>query len=225
MENILPSLIGTFCAEILTLPICTIKTVYQSNNNLTVKQTIQQIYKQNNYKGFVNASFPAVISQLLSTSSKYTFYEILKKHRNTHTNDLFNNSLNGILSGLAGSILTHPFDVWKNYKQRNETFIITNYKSFYKGYSGTVYKNIVLYGCLFPIYDFYKSKTNSVLLSSIATSTTVGIFVQPFDYYKTVKMSGVKYDLVYNFYKGYFLMLSRTIPHFMITMTVTEYLK
>jgi len=46
MENILPSLIGTFFAEIFTLPICTVKTVYQINSNLTIQQTIQQIYQR-----------------------------------------------------------------------------------------------------------------------------------------------------------------------------------
>ena len=32
MDNLISSIIGTGCAEILTLPICTVKTVYQNSN-------------------------------------------------------------------------------------------------------------------------------------------------------------------------------------------------
>lgn len=228
IENIIPSVIGTLSAEILTLPICTIKTVYQNNKSLSIKQTINQIIKNSGYKGFIQASYPAILSQVISTSTKYSFYTLIKEKRKTESSDLISNSLNGMLGGLLGSIFSHPVDVWKNYLQRNEKF---NWKSldiklYYQGYSASIYKNIVLYSCLFPIYDYYKSKFNSIYLSSICTTLTVSFIIQPFDYYKTIKMAGYKESIgLKDFSRGFSLMLARSIPHFLITMIITEKIK
>ncbi len=158
----------------------------------------------------------------MSTSSKYTFYEIIKNYRNTQKNDLLNNSLNGICGGLFGSVFSHPFDLWKNYKQRNQSFDFKNYKIYYQGYSGSILKNIVLYSCLFPIYDFYHNKFNNNYIAAPLTSITVSTIIQPFDYYKTIKMANNKGT---NFFRGYTLMIARSIPHFLITMEITNKIK
>jgi hypothetical protein len=228
IENIIPSVIGTLSAEILTLPICTVKTVYQNNKSLSIKQTINQIIKNSGYKGFIQASYPAILSQVISTSTKYSFYTLLKEKRKTESSDLISNSLNGMLGGLLGSIFSHPIDVWKNYLQRNEKFNWKNLniKLYYQGYSASIYKNIVLYSCLFPIYDYYKNKFNSIYLSSICTTLTVSFIIQPFDYYKTIKMAGYKESIsLRDFRRGFSLMLARSIPHFLITMIITEKIK
>lgn len=224
--NLFPSVIGTLSAEILTLPICTIKTVYQNNPSLTVLDCIELIKKNSGYKGFIQASTPAIIGQIVSTSTKYTFYYYLKNLRQTDSSDLFANSLNGMVGGLAGSIFSHPLDVWKNYSQRNQNFPWTNFKSYYQGYSASIYKNLVLYSCLFPIYDYYKLKFDSIYISSILTSLTVSFIIQPFDYYKTIKMAGLNQNIkLTNLSRGFGLMLARSIPHFLITMVVTEKIK
>lgn len=228
MEHIIPSVIGTLTAEIITLPICTVKTVYQNNKTLTINQTINFIIKNYGYKGFIQASYPAILSQIISTSTKYSFYKYIKEIRKTDSSDILSNSINGMLGGLFGSIFSHPIDVWKNYLQRNEKF---NWKSldiklYYQGYTSSIYKNIVLYSCLFPIYDYFKGKFNSIYLSSVCTSLILSIIIQPFDYYKTVKMAGyTKPFKLTDFTRGYSLMLSRSIPHFLLTMVVTEKIK
>ena len=135
-----------------------------------------------------------------------------------------------MVGGILGSLFSHPIDVWKNYLQRNEYFNWTcfNFKVYYQGYSASIYKNAVLYSCLFPVYDFYKIKFDSVYLSSIATTLTVSTIIQPFDYYKTVKMSGVatkEHFKLKNFFRGYGLMVFRSVPHFVITMVITEKIK
>lgn len=227
LDNLIPSIIGTFIAEIITLPICTVKTVYQ-NNNLSLKETINLIKKNSGYKGFIQASMPAILGQIISTSTKYTFYNYIKDLRQTKSNDLISNSLNGITGGLLGSVFSHPIDVWKNYLQRNENFPwkSLNPRLYYQGYTASIYKNIVLYSCLFPIYDYYKNKFNSIYISSVCTTITVSFIIQPFDYYKTIKMSGYNHTLkLSNFSRGFGLMLARSIPHFFITMIVTENIK
>ena len=227
-NNLFPSIIGTLVAEIVTLPICTIKTVYQNNSKLNIRQTINLILINSGYRGFFQASVPAIISQMVSTSTKYTFYNKIKEYRQTKSNDLLSNSMNGIIGGILGSIFAHPIDVWKNYSQRNEKFNWQkiDYKLYYQGYSASMYKNIVLYASLYPIYDFYKHKFNSIYISSIATTITVSFIIQPFDYYKTVKIAGNKFDFkLNNLSRGFGLMLFRSIPHFLITMIIVEKLK
>lgn len=231
-SNLFPSLIGTLGAEIITLPICTVKTIYQNNPmHKSIGYTVKNIIETTGYKGFIQASPHAVLSQVISTSTKYTFYHKIKKFRQTDSNDLISNSFNGLVGGILGSFFSHPIDVWKNYVQRNEYF---NWKSFnpklyYQGYTASIYKNAVLYSCLFPLYDYYKKKFNNVLISSVFTTMTVSAIIQPFDYYKTVKMAGtnVKFDMgnIKQFGRGFNLMLLRSVPHFLITMGITEKIK
>jgi hypothetical protein len=227
MEHLVSSIIGSGCAEILTLPICTVKTIYQTNllPNKTISQIISHIYSTQGFKGFFQASVPAIASQILSTSSKYYLYHRIKEFRQTNSSDLFNNSINGALGGVGGSLLSHPFDVWKNYLQRGQKLPILSIKILYSGYSGSFIKNIVLYSVLFPVYDFYKLHTPNSVLAAIGTTLTCSIITQPVDYYKTVLMSGSKFTGWTNPYKGFGLLLSRSIPHFMISMSVTDTIK
>ncbi len=240
-ESFIASAIGSFVAEIITLPICTVKTVYQNEPNLTIKDTIKKIYGQGGYKGFYQATIPAIISQVASTSIKFGLYEKIKSVRKTEKDDIMNNAINGMLGGLIGSVFTHPIDVWKNYNQRNLSYIneLNKYMKgeewkklpknlLYAGYSGSIGKNVALYSTLFPIYDFYSKMLEKTelkehkYLSSIGTTLTVSLIIQPFDYYKTVKMAN---NQTVHYSRGLFLMIARSIPHFMITMNITEYLK
>jgi hypothetical protein len=231
--NLFSSCIGTLTAEVLTLPVCTIKTIYQNNKNLTIKSTIDSIIKSQGVKGLFTASSPAIITQILSTSSKFTIYEKIKHIRQTDSSSIIDNSINGIISGLTGSLLTHPFDVWKNFTQRNENYwahinhlrknnLFQFIKSgLYPGYSGSIGKNVALYSTLFPLNDFYKSKFDSIYISAPLTTLTVSLIVQPFDYYKVVKIAGNK---PVQPFRGFSLMLARNIPHFTITMVLTDWI-
>ncbi len=227
MEHLVSSIIGSGCAEILTLPICTIKTIYQTNTlpNKTVQQIISHIYSIHGFKGFFQASIPAIGSQILSTSSKYYLYHQIKELRQTDPTDLLSNSFNGALGGVGGSLLSHPFDVWKNYLQRDQKLSKLSLSTLYSGYSGSFVKNIVLYSILFPVYDFYKLHIGSSVLAAISTTLTCSIVTQPVDYYKTVLMSGSRFTGWSNPYKGFGLMISRAIPHFIISMGITDYVK
>lgn len=227
MDHLISSIIGTGCAEIITLPICTIKTVYQNSDEKKITTIIKQIYNRSGYIGFFQASLPAISSQILSTSTKYYFYNVIKEKRGTDSKDIMSNSINGALGGILGSLFSHPFDVCKNYIQRNEKFNIKiNIKTLYQGYSASILKNIVLHSSLFPIYDYYKIKfDDNQILASICTTITCSLIVQPVDYYKTVLMTGNNFTDFRNPYRGFSLLLSRSIPHFMLTMCVTEYIK
>jgi hypothetical protein len=256
LNNIFNSAIGTLVAELITLPICTLKTVYQNNPTFTILDTYKHIYyygqshnKHHSYRGFFQASSPAIISQIISTSSKYSAYEFIKSIRNeniieNNTNIvgekdnkilLLNNSMNGIIGGLIGSVVTHPFDLWKNFVQRNESYIIhlknssKNIKSFisnglYQGYTGSIAKNIVLYASLFPLLDYYQTLTPHFWLASLGTTLSVSLLIQPFDYYKVVSMANSQGKIIKNPFRGFSLLLARSIPHLFITMSLTKFI-
>ncbi len=225
------SSLATMIAELATLPICTIKTNYQNNIKYSIKTTVQNIYNTSGSSGFFKASTPAIISQVLSTSIKFSLYEKIKIYRQTDQKDFLNNSINGMVSGILGSFITHPIDTWKVFKQQSQPYnthiksllrdpiqLVT--KGFYPGFTGSIGKNLALYSTLFPINDFYKSMFNSIYISAPLTTLTVSLFVQPFDYYKVVKMTGNKPT---SFFRGFWLMLARNIPHFTITMVLTDF--
>jgi hypothetical protein len=228
--NCFSSCAGTLLAEIATLPSCTVKTIYQ-NNKSTIPETIRLIIKTQGFRGFFTASRPAIITQVLSTSSKFTLYEKMKHIRKTENSNWIDNSINGVVAGLTGSLITHPFDVWKNFSQRNKNYW-SHLKNFshlgefiklglYPGYTGSIGKNIALYSTLFPLNDWYKFKFDSVYISAPLTTLTVSLIVQPFDYYKVVKIAGNKPSQPF---KGFTLLLARNIPHFTITMCVTDWI-
>ena len=222
------SMIGASIAEIITLPLCTIKTNHQVENNKYLRDTIQKIYKKYKFFGFYQASIPAIVSQVVSTATKFSFYKYLSQIRNTDKSDILQNSINGVVGGLLGSFICHPIDVYKNYKQRGANYFeelkIKKHKILYQGYSQTILKNVVLYSILYPTYDYYYYKTNSSVFSAIGTTITVGIITQPIDYLKTRYIAG-QYDFkVKDLYKGFSIMLMRNIPNFLITMGIINYL-
>jgi len=225
---VINNMIASSIAEIITLPLCTIKTNHQVENNRFLKDTILQIYQKHKFIGFYQASFPAILSQVMSTTTKFSFYRYLSQIRETKKNDIIQNSINGVLGGLAGSIICHPIDVYKNYTQRGANYFeelrIKKHKILYQGYSQTILKNIVLYSILYPTYDYYYSKTNSSTISAIGTTITVGFVTQPFDYLKTRYIAGVYTYKMKDLYKGFGIMLMRNIPNFLITMSIINFL-
>jgi hypothetical protein len=92
--------------------------------------------------------------------------------------------------------------------------------TFYAGYGGSLGKNIVLYSSLFPLNDFYKSHFDSIFISAPLTTLSVSVLIQPFDYYKAVKMANN--NIGKNYFRGFHLMVGRSLPHFLITMYLTE---
>ncbi len=97
------SAIATGIAELITLPICTIKTNHQNTNQQQVRSTINQMYKKGGIKIFYSASVSATLSQMLSTSSKYFLYRNLEASEYKFSNKF----INGTISGVLSSLITH----------------------------------------------------------------------------------------------------------------------
>lgn len=238
MFDLLYSSIGTSVAEVLTLPICTIKTNYQTNLNYkSIIDVTKDIYKSKGIYGFYNASLSAITAQVVSTSTKFTTYNYIKKFRNTQKHDIKNNIINGAIGGMVASVFSHPFDVIKIHQQNQVKFLpqlnLHGPMLFYRGYSKTLSKNIMLTAILFPFYDFYYSKTKNLYVASILSTITTTAIVQPIDYLKVRHISNqqlywnftdIRQSLRY-YYRGFHVNLMRVMPHFLITMYIIEKMK
>jgi hypothetical protein len=218
MHDIISSSIATCIAELVTIPIYTVKTNYQ-NTNMKLLGCVGGIYSKYGIKGFYNSSGIAIFSQILSTSIKYTLYQKFKPQ-------LPSKILAGTISGICSSVVTHPIDVIKVHLQMHTPLNINNISIFYRGYSKSLFKSSVGTSCFFPLYDIFNEKLQNNTLSALYSSILSTIILQPIDYMKTRQIYGlhIGYNPIF-YYKGLSLNLLRIVPHFMITIMVIEYLK
>lgn len=240
-KDFIASLIAGITSELSVIPICTIQTVYQTQPNLnnvkreSIMRVTLNLYKKYGITAFFNASYAAILSQMVSTASKFTIYEYIKSQRNTSTNDLFNNMLNGALSGILSLIFTQPFDVIKNYHQRQLSIrsdlkgVSNPLKILYRGTTQSMSKSVLLIATLYPINDYVKQYTgNSVMLSAFCTTIIVSPIIHPIDLLKRRAMANQSIWMGINpvhYYRGLFINWCRAMPHFVVTMTTIDYVK
>lgn len=224
INNITPSIMATLVAEIVTLPICTVKTNYQNNHN-KINLIIRDIYRQHGILGFYRSSSMSILSQVVSTAIKFNGYEFMKTQTDYKV-------LAGLTAGIFSSLITHPIDVIKIHRQMNQPFYpILKEKGLiliYRGYSKSFAKVSISSSCFFPIYDSIKEHSNSPTLSAFTSAIVSTTIMQPVDYMKVRHVYGLSYFNGYNpitYFRGLSLNLSRVIPHFIITMNLIEYFK
>lgn len=237
VRNIVTCSIATAVAEIATLPICALKTNFQTQNHpgkhfhknavhISITQSSIDIYKSRGIKGFYSASIPAVLSQVFSTAGKYTIYR-------WGTSNGLPTIVSSIGAGLVISVVTHPLDFMRIALQRNDLRQFKNFSNFnpktlYRGYSKSLVKTIVGSSLFFPIYDFTKSNIDSPVIASMTSAAISTILIHPFDYVKTRNVAGLSWYQGLNpakYFRGCSLNLLRIVPHFVIVMSLTEYLK
>lgn len=222
------SIIGISIAEICTLPIYTLKTNYQnSNSKESMISLTKQIYHRGGVFEFYRASPFAIGSQALATGIKYPIYKCLDNQNFEYSNKF----LNGIASGIIGSLIIHPVDAVKIYWQMGTPFLPelrkTGIKLFYRGYSKTLSKNIAGGATYMPIFEYTNNYLQNSFVSSFVSAVLSTIIVHPFDYLKTRHIYGQSlfqgwHPLIY--YKGFWLSLTRIVPHFIIFASVLDYL-
>lgn len=232
-DNFVNSSIATVFAELATVPICTTKTHYQNTESTSVINIVKKLYSENGIEIFFRASGFSIFSQIISTSSKFVIYRHLNTFDINYTNhDLTNKMTTGAISGILSSIITHPIEFGKiNTQMKNS--VIDKIKNqglvvVYRGYSKTFVKAGVGSSLFFPLYDFYNNKLNNAMCASFSSAISSTLILHPIDYAKTRHVYGLPWfnglnPLVY--YKGMTLNLARTVPHFMLTMTIIDYLE
>lgn len=235
-SNLLSSGLAVGVSEIVTLPICTVKTHYQNNSIITIPEAIKFIFNQHGWRGFYNASLPAVGSQIIATSTKYTMYRSLNDTEfptNQHLSPHGARMCNGVISGFTSSIITHPLDVTRIYWQMKTPLMgaIQNQgiKILYRGYSKSIGKIFLGSALYFPLYDYFIThQTSNILTASLGSAVVSTLIIHPVDFLKTRQMYGQPLFFGWNprpYYRGLTLSLTRICPHFMITMSIIEALK
>lgn len=213
------SVVGTGIAELVTLPICNWKTQYQ-NGNLGILATAQQMHRNDGYRSFFRAQLPAIGAQIFSTSAKYTLYRRLQRMSGNE-----NKILNGIMSGLVVSTITHPIDFIRVNAQMGSDPLkeirSTGFMVLYRGYTKTLSKVVVGSALFLPLYDSFLERTGNPILSSLGSALVSTTIVHPLDYMKTRRLYGNDLRLR-DCYRGLSLNLLRVVPHFMITMTIIQ---
>lgn len=227
MDNLISSALGTAIAEFTTLPICTLKTRYQSSDSKDMFQLARRMVKNEGLKAFYNASIPSITSQVFTTSSRWYLYnfaidEYKKKYGNPQ---IYNNILFSVGANVSISLVTHPLDFIKIHLQNKEP---VKFRNIYRGYSKTLSKYAVGGATFFPIYTSLNDSLRNPILASFMTSIISVLILHPIDY---LKVRHIGDRLLYHgfniasYYKGLGLNLMRTVPHFTITMSLTEYFK
>ena len=225
MKHIISASLATSVAEVITFPLCTLKTNYQNSNNVSMANTMRNIWIKRGIVGFYNASGWAITSQILSTTTKYTLYQTLK-------DVMPNKFIAGALSGALSTIITHPIDVIKIHYQMHTPVLPelrqNGLQLFYRGYSKSLIKASVGSFCFFPLFDIFNGYTRNASMAAMLSGIVSTTIIQPLDYMKTRQIYGQSFFSGWNprpYLKGLSLNLMRVVPHFIITMTLIEYMK
>lgn len=220
-SKILASSIGVSVAEILTLPICTIKTQYQQGSVVSIKDSIREIYNRSGILGFYRASVPAVSLQIFNSTYKVSMFETIRREYNL--NSTKNLIIAGMFSSVSCVILVHPIDYLRACLQVGNKPRLNN---CYTGLSQALYKGFLAGGLYLPLRRILMEKYSDmeswkIGIISAAVSTTI---VQPFDYFKNYLMTNKKGSVINlkKAYRGYSLNMARVIPHFVIMTEITD---
>lgn len=223
-DHIINSAVATSVAEVITLPIATVRTNYQNTDKIPIRQIIHQIWSQHGVKGFYNSSGWAIASQVLSTSAKYTWYQTLTEY-------IPNKFVAGGIAGVMASLMTHPVDVIKIHQQMHTPFLpelqSIGPSLLYRGYSKTLVKYVIGSIFYFPLYHTFTDYVHPNMAAAMS-ATLSAICIQPIDYMKSRQVYGQPFFCGYHprpYFKGLGLNLMRTVPHFTITMAIIEYFK
>lgn len=221
-KNMLCSSIGIITAETITLPICTMKTISQTKN-ITPLNSFYYIKNRLGIKAFYSSWGYAVLSQLFSLTTKYSFYYLIKEKVGNES--YLSNTIVGLVSGCISNIFCHPFDYLKIQKQQGRLLKDLDFR-VYRGFSKSLSKSMVLTATIFPIFDFYRKYTN-VFTASCLTSITITSVLHPIDFLKVRHISNLSLyrKTIGYYYTSFSLNVLRCVPHFVIVMTVTKYSK
>lgn len=226
-SKFLSGCIGASVAEIVTLPICTIKTCYQGGNSQSYLETIKHVYRRGGMLEFYRASIPAISAQVFTSAYKITVFEYLKtKICLEKAQNIYYLMLAGLISSITCLMFTHPLDYFRVSLQVNRQIHL---KDIYKGIGPALMKNTLGGITFLPLRQFLKNyfpdqETWKLGLIAAIIST---IIVHPFDFFKTFLLANTRGSKIpfRNPYRGLTINLCRIVPHFVIMTEIAEKLK
>lgn len=218
MDRLFSSILGASFAEIITFPICTIKTIYQVENK-PVKDCISKL-KTNKYM-IMKALYPSILTQIYSSTYKLCLF--------TQFQSCFEKTwqllLLGSLISCSSLLVTHPLDYIKVSYQTNQNITM---KDCWKGISPNLMKQSLAGMFYLPVRQSIKNNFPDLKSwqAGVATAIIGTTIVHPFDYFKTYLLGNnidSKIDIRKS-YRGLHLNLLRVIPHFVIMTESSDYI-
>lgn len=224
MDKISAGIISSGVAELVTLPICTVKTVYQSQRNISYLESARLIYQQQGLFGFYRASIPAIGAQIFASTYKLAMFEILREHYRLRSQ--LSLILAGVLTSFTCLFFTHPMDYVRVSLQTGKP---VNFTEIYKGFTPGIAKAILGGAMYLPLRQIIIDKFGGISTwkAGLVTAVVGTVIVHPFDYLKTFMLANVKGEKLpfRNPYRGIGINLLRIVPHFVIMTETMKLLK
>jgi|SaaInlV_150m_DNA_4_1039716.scaffolds.fasta_scaffold29532_1 solute carrier family 25 (mitochondrial carnitine/acylcarnitine transporter), member 20/29 len=140
--------------------------------------------------------------------------------------DSMNNSIAAFFSGLSFTIIGHPLDTLKTWKQNNNNIIKSqsiNLKNLYKGVQYPLLQNSMINSIIFANNDFFKKKTNNIYISNACSGLLSSFIICPFDKFKIMAQQKLYYpvnlkNIIYT-YKDLDIVTMRKLPGIFIYFT------
>ena len=205
MDNIiLKGITAGYIGALVVYPIDFIKTRVQNGSNITSFNCLKSIIRTEGYKAFYKGFF----SQTISIGPEKAIKIIVNNTVLSYLPESnFNKIIAGACAGTAQVIITNPSDIIKIQYQINKgekknllstIKDIGGFKNLYRGTSACLLRDVPFSAIYFPIYDYFKNKTNNCFLSGMLAAIPAAYLVTPADVIKT------RYQIETNNYNNIF---------------------
>lgn len=128
----------------------------------------------------------------------------------------------GYLGGMAGIVVSHPFDTMKTHIQEAKP-VPRSLMQLYRGVSAPIFGVGLEKAIVFGVYHNTYKLTNSYALSGGLSGLTASLVVTPFERLKILWQTGQRYSG--GLFKGMGATLTRETPGFAIYFSIYERLK
>jgi len=247
---------SSLIAYTLTYPIDVIKTNYQvlsyQNKNIKTIDVIKNVYKTNGLYGYYKGSSSTLLTYPLFWGIFFDAQDSSGKWISKYTNNsVLLKMAPPMIASTIASFATNPLFVIKTRFQTDSisgnkssysniiknVYRVEGIRGFYKGFLSTVLNNTKLW-LQFPLYDYMKQKTDSIVVSSIGSKFVSSMIFYPTDLirinqrFSTDKISIItasknifKSHGFRGFYNGLMLYNMLSLPNFVLLMVIRDYIK
>jgi len=121
-----------------------------------------------------------------------------------------NEFFSGALSGSLGTIISHPLDTLKTWKQTNYKITNIQAKDVFRGWKFPVYNSLIINSIMFGGNNKIKEEVGNEFISGAITGSFIGVITNPLDLYK-IKLQNKNNISNVNPFKGLPLTMKREI--------------
>lgn len=239
--------VSSFAASSIVYPIDVIKIHYQIDRNITIKESIKNIYKEKGVRGFYRGISSQYMTYPIFFSIFFQSKQLSSEYPNFTQNKFLNEFRNNFTASCLASLISNPFYVTKQrfqisgkityFQLLNNIYKKEGLKALLKGYPATTLTNTkICFQLMWTDYMRYKQDYNIILASALPKTIISGIYY-PFDRIRGIqrlpynnkgllKVASEIYQKegLRGFYRGLSIYTLFTLPNYVIMMTIRDYL-